>query len=197
MDFCSQSPCINGFCENNNCQCNNNSRIGGRFCEQVQLGEPCALMYAHTHAVHVRKAPPPHQTDITATWPTQLGKCPILSTCVDYYVRAVNVSATLSGESNRDVILTWEDPPGYGSIIGLWYRVRLYSYSYSSSSSYVTTVNNAFLWEDLAPSTYYCASVRVDSVHSRYTYYSNNVCFYTGGSQGECTVGYSSLTTAG
>ena len=151
----------------------------------------------HTHTVHAKKAPPPHQTDITATWPTQLGKCPIPSTCVDYYDTPVNVSATLPGESNRDVVLTWEEPPGYGSITGLWYRVRLESFSYSYRSSYVTTVNNAFLWEDLAPSTYYCASVRVDSVHSRYTYYSNNVCFNTGGSQGECTVGYSSLTTAG
>ena len=99
----------------------------------------------------------------------------------------MNVSATLPGESNRDVVLTWEEPPGYESITGLWYRVRLESFSYSYRSSYVTTVNNAFLWEDLAPSTYYCASVRVDSVHSQYTYYSNNVCFYTGGSQGECT----------
>ena len=107
------------------------------------------------------------------------------------------MSATLSGESDRDVLLTWEEPPGYEDIIGLWYRVRLESFSYSYSSSYATTVNNAFQWEDLAPSTYYCASVRVDSVHSRYTYYSNDVCFYTGGSQGECTVGYSSLTTAG
>ena len=117
----------------------------------------------------------------------------------------MNVSATLSGESDRDVILTWEDPPGYESIIGLWYRVRLNSDSYNYSSSYVTTVNNAFLWEGLAPSTYYCASVRVESVNFRYWYtyytsytsYSNNVCFYTGGSQGECTVGYRSLTTAG
>ena len=143
------------------------------------------------------QAPPPHQTDITATWPTQLGKCPILSTCVDYYVRAVNVSATLSGDSDRDVILTWEDPPGYEGITGLWYRILLYSYSYSYSYRYVTTVNNIFQWEDLAPSTYYCATVRVESAHSRYTYYSSAVCFYTGGSQGECTVGYSSLTTAG
>ena len=143
----------------------------------------------HTHAVHARKAPPPHQTDITATWPIQLGKCSILSTCVDYYDTPVNVSATLSGESNRDVILTWEEPPGYKSITGLWYRVRLYSYSYSYSSSNGTTVNNAFIWEDLAPSTYYCASVRVESVHSRYTYYSEEVCFYTGGSQGEYTGG--------
>ena len=193
---------MNGLCENNTCQCSDNSRIGGRFCEQVQLGEPCALMYAHT-CRHARKAPPPNQTDITATWPTQFDKCPILSTCVDYYDTPVNVSATLSGESNRDVLLTWEEPPGYESIIGLWYRVRLYSYSYSYrfsyrfSYSYVTTMNTAFLWEDLAPSTYYCASVRVDSVHSWYTYYSNDVCFYTGGSQGECTVGYSSLSTAG
>ena len=119
----------------------------------------------------------------------QLGKCSILSTCVDYYDTPVNVSATLSGESNRDVILTWEEPPGYKSITGLWYRVRLYSYSYSYSYSYVTTVNNAFIWEDLAPSTYYCASVRVESVHSRYNYYSEEVCFYTGGSQGEYTGG--------
>ena len=141
----------------------------------------------HTHAVHARRAPPPHQTDITATWPIQLTKCPILSTCVDYYDTPVNVSVTLSGESNRDVLLTWEEPPEYEGIIVLWYRVRLYSSSSSYSSSYVTTVNNAFLWEDLAPSTYYCASVRVESVHSQYTYYSNNVCFYTGGSQGECT----------
>ena len=146
----------------------------------------------HTHAAYARKAPPPHQTDITATWPTQLSKCPILSTCVGYYVTPVNVSATLSGESNRDVILTWEDPPGYEDIIGLWYRVRLYSYSYSYSYSYVTTVNNVFLWEDLAPSTYYCASVRVESVRSRYTYYSNVMCFYTGGSQGEYTGGTAS-----
>ena len=107
----------------------------------------------------------------------------------------MNVSATLSWESDCDVILTWEEPPGYESIIGLWYTVRLNSYNYSYS--YVTTVNNAFLWEGLAPSTYYCASVKVESVHYRYTYYSNNVCFYTGGCQGECTVGYSSLTTAG
>ena len=193
MDFCSQSPCINGVCENNTCQCNNNSRIGGRFCEQVQLSEPCALMYAHTCGA----CKPPHQTDIIATWPIQLSKCPILSTCVGYYVTPVNVSATLLGESNRDVILTWEDPPGYEDIIGLWYRVRLncYSNSYSYSNSYVTTVNNMILG-DLAPSTYYCASVRVESVHSLYTYYSEEVCFYTGGSQGECTVGYRSLTTA-
>jgi len=114
----------------------------------------------------------------------------------------VNVSATLSGESDRDVILTWEDPPGYESIIGFWYRVRLNSFSYNYNYSYVTTVNNAFLWEGLAPSTYYCASVRVESIHwytyyTYYTSYSNNVCFYTGGCQGECTVGYSSLTTAG
>ena len=149
----------------------------------------------HTHAVHARRAPPPHQTDITATWPIQLNKCFILYTCVDYYDTAVNVSVTLSGESNRDVLLTWEEPPGYEGITGLWYRIYWYSYSYSYS--YVTTVNNIFLWENLAPSTYYCASVRVESVHSRYTYYSSAVCFYTGGSQGECTLGYSSLTTAG
>ena len=88
------------------------------------------------------------------------------------------------------VILTWEEPPGYEDIIGVWYRVRLncYSNSYSYSNSYVTTVNNMILWEDLAPSTYYCASVRVESVHSQYTYFSEEVCFYTGGSQGECTV---------
>ena len=108
----------------------------------------------HTHAAHARKAPPPHQTDITATWPTQLSKCSILSTCVGYYVRPVNVSATLSGESNRDVILTWEEPPGYEDIIGVWYRVRLYSYSYSYSYSYVTTLNNVFSWLRPCSSTY-------------------------------------------
>ena len=102
----------------------------------------------------------------------------------------MNLSASLSGEADRDVTLTWEGPPGYEDIIGLWYRVRVYSSSpYSYRSSNITTANKAFLWENLAPSTYYCASVRVETFFSQYTYYGSDVCFYTGGSQGECTVG--------
>ena len=43
MDFCNDySPCVNGLCKNNTCQCNN-SRVSGRFCEAIQLGE-------HVHA---------------------------------------------------------------------------------------------------------------------------------------------------
>ena len=120
-----------------------------------------------------------------------LAYTPSFSICVAYYDSPVNVSVSLSGESDRDLTLTWEEPPGYEDIIGFWYRVRLYNYQYGYSYSNVTTVGTVLQWQNLAPSTYYCASVRAESVHTQYTYYSNEVCFYTGGSQGECTVGQS------
>ena len=111
---------------------------------------------------------------------------PSFSMCVAYYNRPVNVSVSLSGESDRDVTLTWEGPPGYADIVGFWYRVRLYSSSqYGSSYSNFTTVGTVLLWQNLAPSTYYCASVRAESLPHQYTYYSYDVCFYTGGSPGE------------
>ena len=91
----------------------------------------------HTHMQCMQGKPHPliRQTSLPYSL-LNSANVPLLSTCVDYYVRAVNVSATLSGESNCDVLLTWEEPPGYGSIIGLWYRILLYSYSYSYRFSY-------------------------------------------------------------
>ena len=141
---------------------------------------PC--MHTHMHCMQAKR--PSNRTNISATNLSNLAIAP--SFCVDYYDTPVNVSVSLSGESDRDVTLTWEGPPGYEDIVGFWYRVRLYDSSqFGSSYSNVTTAGTVFQWQNLAPSTYYCASVRAESAHSQYTYYSNEVCFYTGGIQGE------------
>ena len=182
MDFCNASLCVNGFCENSTCQCNN-SRIGGRFCEQVQLGEPMCHVCTHMQCMQAKPCPRIKQTSLSYTY--DLTFIPSLHTCVDYYTRPVNLSVGLSGESDRDITLTWDAPPGYEDIVGLWYRVRLRSFSPYSYLN-ITTLYKTFLWANLAPSTSYCASVKVESVHSQYTYYSSDVCFSTGGSRGEC-----------
>ena len=96
------------------------------------------------------------------------------------------MNLSVSVESGGGVTLTWDEPPGFEGIVGFWYRVQLHTYS-SYGAINITTPNRNFTLEVLAPSTRYCASVRAESVHSSYTYYSNSLCFTTtNGSQGEC-----------